>query len=78
MRHNGSELLTPSRSGRAPIVRLDLTMLGTQSLVFHAPLSCEPQTCPTRRAVADRPFSRATPSICHKVGIFNRNAEELG
>jgi hypothetical protein len=51
--------LTPTASGRDPMVILDLIMIGTQSDVAQAPLARLPVICPIRTDVVWSPCSRA-------------------
>ena len=39
---------TSLSSGKYPRPMLDFTMMGTQSVTFHAPLVVDPQSCPMR------------------------------
>lgn len=49
-------LLTPRASGNAPSVTLDLTIIGTQSVVDHAPRGSPPEICPILNEVAGSPL----------------------
>lgn len=57
--------LTPDSAGSAPSARLDFTRIGTQSLVFHAPVVAEPETWPTLSDIVFIPLSAALESIYH-------------
>jgi hypothetical protein len=46
---------------------LDLTMIGTQSVVAHAPFACPPEICPMRNDVVCRPAFAAFTSNCAQV-----------
>ena len=48
--------LTPRASGSAPKATLDLTMMGTQSVVDHAPRGAPPVICPILNEVAGNPL----------------------
>lgn len=55
--------LTPSKSGKAPRARLDLTKMGNHSLVLQAPERLDPHTWPIRNVVVSRPVFLAAAKI---------------
>jgi hypothetical protein len=46
---------------------LDLTMIGTQSDVAHAPVACPPEIWPMRNDVVCRPAFAALTSNCRMI-----------